>query len=172
VAALVGNRRSSIASRAHLMRKCRIFRLWELMHRLHRAGIPLLPDLARKYIRLVYACDLPCSVELGAGVCFPHNGLGVVVHERARIGDNCTIYQNVTIGGDGRGRARAAGAQSAPAIGNRVIIYAGAVVGGPITIGDGAIIGANAVVLESVPANTTVGGVPARVLKRRSPTLE
>jgi serine O-acetyltransferase len=154
-----------MARNAKQIQKCRIYQLHKWMSFLYFAKVPLLPDLIRKYIRLVYACDLSYLVRLGHGVRFPHNGLGVVIHSDVRIGDDCLIYQNVTIGGDGRGQPPAFGESPVPIIGNRVTIYSGAVVVGPIRIGDGAIIGANAVVLKTVPARTVVGGVPARILK-------
>ena len=137
------------------------------MKRLHAMRIPVLPDLIRKYVRVVYACDLPYTAELGEGTRFPHNGLGVVIHERTRIGEQCRIYQHVTIGGDGR--PRIPGTQSAPVIGDRVTLYAGAVIGGPITIGDDAVVAANSVVLQSIAANTRVGGIPARPLQSHPP---
>jgi serine O-acetyltransferase len=93
--------------------------------------------------------------------------LGVVIHGNTRIGAHSVIYQNVTIGGDGRGPRPTGGAPSVPVIEERVVIYAGAVVVGPITIGEGAVIGANAVVLQSVAPHTTVVGVPARTLETR-----
>jgi len=138
------------------------------MRYLHRADIPLLPDLIRKYIRVAYACNLPYRVELGRNVCFPHNGLGVVIHADVRIGDECKIYQNVTVGGYGRELNTTPNGASVPTIGNRVIIYAGAVEVGPIHIGDGAIVSANALVLKFVKPYTVVGGVPARQLSALS----
>jgi serine O-acetyltransferase len=151
------------------MAQCRIHRLYSLMRRLHDMGVPFIPDLIRKYIRTVYACDLPFSVELGEGTRFPHNGLGVVIHGATKIGKNCQIYQNVTLGGDGRRRDRDAnGVAAVPTIGDDVTIYAGAVVIGPVIIGEGATIAANAVVVTSVPAGAVFGGVPAKRLSSRA----
>lgn len=145
-------------------RECRIYKLYRRMRSLRKARIPLLPDLIRKYIRAVYACDLPYGADLGRNVNFPHNGLGVVIHAGVRIGDDCKIYQNVTIGGYGRSIQAGANGSSVPTIGDRVVIYAGAVVIGPIHIGDGAVIAANSLVLKSVKPNAVVGGVPAQRL--------
>ena len=131
-----------------------------------------MPDLIRKYIRIIYACDLPYGADIGRNASFPHNGLGVVIHAGVRIGDDCRIYQNVTIGGYGRVFQSGTDGPSVPSIGDRVIIYAGAVVVGPIHIGDGAIIAANSLVLRSVKPNTIVGGVPAQTLSSLSNLME
>lgn len=84
-----------------------------------------------------------------------HNGLGVVISSEAKIGDNCVIYQHVTIG---------AGKDGYPTIGNNVTIYSNTVIIGNIKIGDNTIIGACSFVNTDVPANTVYAGVPARSL--------
>lgn len=145
----------------------RVYQAYRWMHWLHLRRIPFLPGLIKTYIRVFYACDLPASVELGPGTRFPHNGLGVVLHDRVKAGHHCTIFQNVTIGGNGRKVGN-----GVPRLGNNVTIYSGAVVVGNITIGDNAIIGANAVVLESVPANALAAGVPAKIRLRPAETDE
>ncbi len=89
---------------------------------------------------------------------FPHP-VGIVIGHKVKLGMNCTIYQNVTIGNSGRDSAQ-------PTLGNNVTIYANAVVIGSIHIGDNAIVGANSVVTADVPANSTVVGSPARVLSK------
>ncbi len=93
--------------------------------------------------------------NIGGGLRMQH-GFSTIINA-ASIGENCSINQNVTIGSNGP--------DSKPIIGDYVMIRAGAVVVGKVHIGDGAIVGANAVVTKDVPANTTVGGVPARVIK-------
>lgn len=106
------------------------------------------------------------SASIGDRLFIDH-GAGVVIGETAVIGDDCTFYHGVTLGGQGDvkdGRRH-------PRIGNGVIIGAGAVVLGPITVGDNAKIGAGAVVVTDVPANATAVGVPARIIppaKRKS----
>ena len=107
----------------------------------------------------VAGTDIPLNAQLGGGVILPHPN-GVVIHPRAVIGPNCLIFQQVTIGTRGWNRP-------APVIGAGVEIGAGAKVLGPITIGDGARIGANAVVMCDVPPGCTAVGIPARVVRRR-----
>ena len=98
------------------------------------------------------------AAKIGKGVFFDH-GMGVVVGETAEIGDNCTIYQNVTLGGTGKDVGK-----RHPTIGSNVMIGAGAKVLGPFTVGDNSKIAANAVVLTEIPENSTCVGVPARVV--------
>lgn len=100
--------------------------------------------------------ELQCD-EIGSGLFIAH-GHGSCIAP-ARIGRNCYLHQNVTIGWDYRG-------ERAPVIGDGVFIGAGAVVLGPVTVGDGARIGANAVVLDDVPPGATAVGAPARVVVR------
>jgi serine O-acetyltransferase len=122
-----------------------------------KRNVPLIPTLIQRFIRVIFSCEIPSTVSIGSGTKFVHNGLGVVVHSNAKIGSNCRIYQNVTIGGRHN--------RGCPVIGDNVFIGAGACVLGGVTIGDGAMIGANAVVITDVPAKTVVGGVPADVLR-------
>jgi serine O-acetyltransferase len=86
--------------------------------------------------------------------------MGVVIGETTEIGDNCTIYQGVTLGGTGKDTGK-----RHPTIGNNVLVGAGAKVLGPFKVGDNARIAANAVVLTEIPENSTAVGVPARVVK-------
>ena len=87
--------------------------------------------------------------------------MGIVIGETAEIGDYCTIYHGVTLGGTGKDKGK-----RHPTVGNNVLISAGAKILGPMKIGDNAKIGANAVVLREVDADTTVVGVPGRAVKR------
>ena len=99
------------------------------------------------------------GAKIGKGLFIDH-GMGVVIGETAEIGDNCLIYQGVTLGGTGKDKGK-----RHPTLGNNVMVGAGARVLGPFKVGDNAKIAANAVVLEEVPPNTTAVGVPARIVK-------
>lgn len=127
----------------------------------HRWKVPLAPTLIRRVIRLLYSTILPVEVEIGEGTRFGYGGLGVVLHPETRIGARCLIGQHVTIGGR-------SGHLGAPWLGDEVLVSPGAKILGPIAIGDGAIIGANAVVLHDVEAGQVVGGIPARPLRASS----
>lgn len=98
------------------------------------------------------------------GVVFAHP-VGIVIHPDAKIGNNCVIYQNVTIGG---GSYNPETASSVPIIGNNVRIYANAVIIGGITVGDNVIIGAGSIVTKSIPNNAVVAGNPAKIIKYRN----
>lgn len=120
-------------------------------------------------IDFILGTEIPAETDIGKGLILAHGGKGVVIHHHAKIGDNVTVYHQVTIGGHGLGNfdeaykeANKHKAVSAPVIGNNVTIFTGAKIIGPVTIGDGAIIGANAVVIKDVPAKATAVGVPAR----------
>ena len=92
---------------------------------------------------------------------FIDHGSGVVIGETAEIGDNCTVYQGVTLGGTGKEVGK-----RHPTLGNNVMVGAGARVLGPFKVGDNSKIAANAVVLSEVPPNCTAVGVPARIVRR------
>lgn len=130
-----------------------IFRLASL---LYRYRVPVLPRFLYALNRVLFAIVLPPSVAVGRNVLFGYSGLGIVVHARCVIGNNVKISQNVTIGGR-------SGHVAVPVIEDDVEIGAGACVLGPVHIGRGAKIGANAVVLTDVPAGAVAMGVPAVV---------
>jgi serine O-acetyltransferase len=106
---------------------------------------------------IVTQSDIEPRATLGQRLMLPHPN-GVVIHEDAVIGDDCMIMQQVTIGMIGDGEV--------PTIGNNVYIGAGAKIIGKVSVGDGARIGANAVVTQDVPPNCTAVGVPARIIKQ------
>lgn len=102
--------------------------------------------------------DLPETADIGRGLYIGHFG-GIIVGDGVKIGENCNLSQNMTIGYAGRGEKR-----GCPTIGDRVYIAPGAVVAGKLTVGNDAVIGANAVVTKDVPDSAVVGGVPAEVI--------
>lgn len=108
------------------------------------------------------------AAKIGRGVLIDH-GMGVVIGETAEVGDGCTIYQGVTLGGTGKDTGK-----RHPTIGNNVLIGSGAKVLGPFKVGDNARIAAGAVVLSEVPENATAVGVPARIVRiaGQKPTSE
>lgn len=108
--------------------------------------------LQHRFWSVVTGADIPLSCKIGGGLLLPHPN-GIVVHPEAVIGMNCLIFQQVTIGVHGNG--------GAPTIGNNVDIGAGAKVLGPVRLGSHAKVGANAVVIDDVPAGATVVGIPA-----------
>lgn len=118
-----------------------------------------------KILRVIFSCDIPTTVKVGRNVKLPYNGMGVVVHGKTQIGDNCVIYQNVTLGGNGKiidGKIN----KGAPILEDGVAIFCGACVLGPITIGKNSYIAANTVVTKDVPPNSLVVGNPAVIRER------
>lgn len=129
-----------------------------LAHWLHRQGVPFWPRLLSHLARCLTGIEIHPGAQLGRGIFIDH-GHGVVIGETAIIGDYTLIYQGVTLGGTGKETGK-----RHPTVGSRVVIGTGAKVLGHIHIGDGARIGAGAVVLRDVPAGCTAVGVPSRNL--------
>lgn len=113
-----------------------------------------------QFARFRTGIEIHPGATIGKGLFIDH-GMGVVIGETTIIGDNCLIYQGVTLGGTGKDKGK-----RHPTLGNNVLVGAGARVLGPFKVGDNAKIAANAVVLSEVPPNCTAVGVPARVVKR------
>ena len=113
--------------------------------------------------RMLTGLEIHPGARIGRRVFIDH-GMGVVIGETAEVGDDVTLYHGVTLGGTSWAKGK-----RHPTLGKGVVIGTGAKVLGPITIGDGAKIGSNAVVVKEVPANATVVGVPGRVLEEISP---
>jgi serine acetyltransferase/CelD/BcsL family acetyltransferase involved in cellulose biosynthesis len=125
----------------------------------YQRRIPVIPQLAYGLIYVLCRAVIPMSVELGEGTELAYGGLGVVLHERTKIGRYVTIGHDVTIGG----RSRRWGV---PVVGDRCVIGAGAKLLGPISVGESSVIGANAVVLDDVPPNSVMVGLPARMVRQ------
>jgi serine O-acetyltransferase len=138
------------------LRAMLVYRLACWCHKKHLHG---LPTLLVRMLTLFYGLDIPVSLKIAGGLYIAHT-YGVVIMPE-RIGRNCSIVSNVTIG--------LRNERAFPTIGDDVFIGAGARVLGGIRIGDAARIGANAVVIEDVPAGATAVGVPARILGSRKP---
>lgn len=114
---------------------------------------------------IVPCCDIKRLPELlDNGTKFPHM-VGIIISSSATIGKNCVIYQNVTIGARSYEEGDYTKKENFPMLGNNVTVYAGAVIVGPIHIGNNAVIGANAVVTTDIPDNAVAVGVPAKVTK-------
>ena len=116
--------------------------------------------------RYITGIEIHPGAKIGKGLMIDH-GMGVVIGETAEIGDNCTIYQGVTLGGTGKDVGK-----RHPTLGNNVMVGAGAKVLGPFRIGDNTKIAANAVVLEEIPDNCTAVGIPAKVVRREGKKIE
>ncbi len=138
---------------------------YRLAHWLKGRQIPLLPRAISQLARWLTGIEIHPSAKIGARFFIDH-GMGVVIGETAEVGDHVTLFQGVTLGGTGKERGK-----RHPTLGNHVVVGAGAKILGGITIGDNVKIGANSVVLKSVPPNSTVIGVPARIIKTHGERL-
>ena len=134
---------------------------YRIAHRLWLWGIPILPRVISQFSRFLTGIEIHPGATIGGGLFIDH-GMGVVIGETTEIGENVTLFQGVTLGGTGKQRGK-----RHPTLGNNVMVGVGAKILGGITIGEGVKIGANSVVLKSVPPFCTVVGVPGRVLKTR-----
>ena len=128
------------------------------IHVLYRAGIPLLPRWLSQVSRFWTGIEIHPAARLGRGVFIDH-GMGVVIGETAQVGDDCTIYQGVTLGGTSLSHGK-----RHPTLQRNVTVGVNAAVLGAITIGENSKIGGGSVVVKDVPANSTVVGVPARLV--------
>lgn len=138
----------------------RAIRDYRRAHWFHEHGWYFIARWISQRSRHKTGIEIHPGAKIGKNLFIDH-GAGVVIGETTEIGDNCTLYQNVTLGGTGKDVGK-----RHPTLGNNVMVGAGARVLGPFKIGDNSKIAANAVVLEEVPPNCTAVGVPARVVKR------
>lgn len=132
-----------------------------IAHWFYNKRISFLARLISQISRFITEIEIHPGAKIGKGLFIDH-GSSIVIGETAEIGDNCTIYHCVTLGGTGKDKGK-----RHPTIGDNVLISAGAKILGPFKVGDNSRIGANAVVLREVESNTTVVGVPGRAVKRR-----
>ncbi|HEU4944302.1 MAG TPA: serine O-acetyltransferase [Solirubrobacterales bacterium] len=128
-------------------------------HALHGAGLPLLPGAIAYMTRSITGVEIHPAAKIGPELFIDH-GSGVVIGETAEIGSRVTLYQGVTLGGTGFQRGK-----RHPTLGDNVTVGSGAKLLGPISVGDGAKIGANTVVVEDVPPSSTVVGNPGHPVK-------
>jgi serine O-acetyltransferase len=140
--------------------------LHRLAHRLYRAGIPILPRFISQMARFITGIEIHPGARIGRRFFIDH-GMGVVIGETTEIGDDVLLYQGVTLGGTGKERGK-----RHPTIGNNVVIGAGAKVLGNITVGNHVKIGSGSVVVKPVPDDSTVVGIPGRVVRTRASEAE
>ena len=136
--------------------------LHRLAHRFYRARLFLLARLISQFSRSFTGIEIHPGAKIGRRFFIDH-GMGVVIGETAEIGDDVLLYQGVTLGGTGKDKGK-----RHPTIGNNVVVGGGAKVLGNITVGDCVKIGAGSVVVHSVPNNSTVVGVPGRIVSAKN----
>ncbi len=130
-------------------------------HRLWRWRLKLIARLLSQLTRWLTGIEIHPGATIGDRFFIDH-GMGVVIGETAEIGDDCTLYHGVTLGGTSREKQK-----RHPTLGKGVVVGAGAKILGPITIGDNARVGCNSVVVKDVPAGATVVGIPGRIVTPR-----
>jgi len=129
-----------------------------ITHRLHAWGVPLLPRWLAHVARFLTGIEIHPAARIGRGLFIDH-GMGVVIGETVEIGDGCTLYQGVTLGGTSLSHGK-----RHPSLGDNVVVGVNASVLGAIYVGDNAKVGGGSVVVKDVPPNATVVGIPARVV--------
>ncbi len=135
---------------------------YRIAHILHKRGYKVAARLISQTAKFFTGIEIHPGATIGKGLFIDH-GTGVVIGETAEIGDNCTLYQGVTLGGTGKDVGK-----RHPTLGNNVMVGAGAKILGPFKVGDNSKIAANAVVLSEVPSDSTAVGIPARIVKRNN----
>ena len=133
---------------------------YRISHKLYKKNHFLSARMVSQSARFLTGIEIHPGATIGKGLFIDH-GSGVVIGETAEIGDNCTLYQGVTLGGTGKDVGK-----RHPTLGNNVMVGSGAKILGPFKIGDNSKVAANAVVLKEIPPNCTAVGIPAKVVKR------
>ncbi|MDI6800246.1 MAG: serine O-acetyltransferase [Actinomycetota bacterium] len=131
-----------------------------LAHSIHRRGFKVTARIISHLARFLTGIEIHPGATIGKALFIDH-GMGTVIGETSEIGDNVTIYQGVTLGGTGKEKGK-----RHPTIGNNVVIGVGATVLGAIKVGDNSVVGGGAVVINPVPPDSTVVGIPGRVVKK------
>jgi serine O-acetyltransferase len=135
--------------------------LHRFTHLLWNAGLPFVPRLISQLNRFFTGIEIHPGARIGKGFFIDH-GAGVVIGETAEIGDNCVLFHNVTLGGTGKHHGK-----RHPTLGSNVLVGTGAILLGPIEVGDNVRIGANSfIIMRDVPSDCTVAGTPARIVRR------
>ncbi|MBP1763401.1 MAG: serine O-acetyltransferase [Firmicutes bacterium] len=132
--------------------------MYRIAHYFYLRGWILLPRMISNFARFLTGIEIHPGATIGEGLFIDH-GSGVVIGETTEIGDNVTLYQGVTLGGTGKEKGK-----RHPTIGNNVVVATGAKVLGSFKVGDNSKIGAGSVVLKEVPPNSTVVGIPGKVV--------
>jgi serine O-acetyltransferase len=137
-----------------------VLTIHKILFLLNKIGIPLIPNFLNKiFIRILFGCQIGVRTYFGKNVELGYGGLGVVIHDRAVIGNNVSIGPGVTIGGTNK-------KYEVPKIGDNTIVSSGAKVIGSIVIGKNCVIGANAVVVTDLPDKSLAVGIPAKIIKK------
>ncbi|OAA90022.1 serine O-acetyltransferase EpsC [Clostridium ljungdahlii] len=138
---------------------------YRISHFFYKKKCFFIARLISQIARGLTGIEIHPGAKIGKGLFIDH-GMGVVIGETAEVGDNVTLYHGVTLGGTGKDTGK-----RHPTVGNNVFIGSGAKLLGPIVVGDNVKVGANSVVLKDIPANCTVVGIPAKVVKAESNTV-
>jgi serine O-acetyltransferase len=140
--------------------------MYRFYHRIYKAGWIKTALWIYRLHKMIYACEIHPTAELGPGCVIPHS-VGIVIGPEVRIGRRCYIGQGVTLGYRWPGNRTPEPDDGNPVVGDKVVIGAGAKLLGKITVGDRALIGANSVVVRDVPAGHQATGIPAQIRPRR-----
>lgn len=134
--------------------------LHRVANKINRMGLKTTARFVSQVSRFITGIEIHPGATIGKRLFIDH-GMGIVIGETAELGDDVTLFHGVTLGGTGKDKGK-----RHPTVGNNVIISTGAKILGPIELGDNVKVGANAVVLKSVPKNSTVVGIPAKIVVR------